>query len=219
MWVLQANRRMYGSSALPGRTGPRVEPRPDHAPLAAPRPFRGSRDRRARILSTHGSAGVWHRRYLDSELLLLETGAAQHRPALRRFEWNRGFGPTLRAGCPGLGSDPGVTAGAFGLALLTTLGVVFELFVVEKELLACCEDEIGAAVYTFQYAILEFHGRLPNRRWTDPAAAKRTLPSRFPVFVCCKQGARAATNGAAMNRLPKHSGKTERCHRAHAWCE
>jgi len=113
-------------------------------------------------LSTCDSYRVW--RCLHCKLLPLETGAAQDRPALRGFEGNRRFGPTLRAGCPGLCADPRVTAGAFGLALFAALRVVFELLIVEEELLARRENEIGAAVYTLQYAILEIHGRFPAGR-------------------------------------------------------
>jgi hypothetical protein len=43
------------------------------------------------------------------------------------------------------------------------LGVVFELFIVEEELLACCENKLGAAVNAFQDSIGEFHGRLPSQ--------------------------------------------------------
>jgi hypothetical protein len=41
------------------------------------------------------------------------------------------------------------------------LGVVFELFVVEKQLLAGGEHKVGSAVSTLQISISEFHGRLP----------------------------------------------------------
>jgi hypothetical protein len=49
----------------------------------------------------------------------------------------------------------------FGLALLAALGIVFELLVVEKDLLASREDELGAAVNALEDSICEFHGRLP----------------------------------------------------------
>lgn len=141
------------------------------APIPTPRPTKVLGRINRQEFSTCGGAGVW--RCLQSKLLFLETGAAQHGPALRGLEWNRGFGPTIRTGCPCFGADPRVTAGAFGLALLTPLRVVFELLIVEEELLARCEDEIGAAVYTLQYAILEFHGRLPNRE-TTPIRPQRS---------------------------------------------
>jgi len=43
------------------------------------------------------------------------------------------------------------------------LGVVLELLVVEEELLACCENKLGAAVNALQDSIGEFHGRLPSQ--------------------------------------------------------
>jgi hypothetical protein len=43
------------------------------------------------------------------------------------------------------------------------LGVVLELLVVEKDLLARCKNKFGAAVRALQYSIMEFHvGRLPS---------------------------------------------------------
>jgi hypothetical protein len=44
------------------------------------------------------------------------------------------------------------------------LGVVFELLVVEKQLLACGEYKLSAAVMTLQHSVYEFHGRLPQSR-------------------------------------------------------
>jgi hypothetical protein len=52
-------------------------------------------------------------------------------------------------------------ANALRLALLAALGVIRKLLVVEENLLACREDKLGSAVDTLQYAIGEFHGRLP----------------------------------------------------------
>jgi hypothetical protein len=46
--------------------------------------------------------------------------------------------------------------------LLAALGVILELFVVEKQLLARSEDEFLAAVNALQVAIRKFHGRLPR---------------------------------------------------------
>jgi hypothetical protein len=43
------------------------------------------------------------------------------------------------------------------------LGVVLELFIVEKELLARCKNKLGAAVNALQNSIGEFHGRLPSQ--------------------------------------------------------
>jgi hypothetical protein len=42
------------------------------------------------------------------------------------------------------------------------LGIVLELFIVEKELLARGEHKFGTAVRTLQNPIDEFHGRFPN---------------------------------------------------------
>jgi hypothetical protein len=42
------------------------------------------------------------------------------------------------------------------------LGVVFELFVVEKQLLASRKNELGAAVNTLQSLVEKFHGRHPK---------------------------------------------------------
>jgi hypothetical protein len=55
------------------------------------------------------------------------------------------------------------TAGALRLALLAVFGVVFELFIVEKELLAGRKNELGAAIDTFQDSISEFHGQLASQ--------------------------------------------------------
>jgi hypothetical protein len=44
------------------------------------------------------------------------------------------------------------------------LGLVFELLVVEKELLAGGEYKLCAAVAALQNSVDEFHGRLPQRR-------------------------------------------------------
>jgi hypothetical protein len=41
------------------------------------------------------------------------------------------------------------------------LGVVFELLIVEEQLLARRENELGAAIVALQHSIDEFHGRLP----------------------------------------------------------
>ena len=90
-------------------------------------------------------------------LLLLEAGAAQHRSALGGLERNRSFCSTFGTGGTGLRADALIAAGSFGLALFAVLGVVFKLFIVEKDLLACREDEFGAAVRALEYSIGEFH--------------------------------------------------------------
>jgi hypothetical protein len=66
------------------------------------------------------------------------------------------------------------------------LGVVLELFVVEEELLACCENKLGAAVNTLQDSIGEFHGRLPPQG-LPPKSAMAQLelagPGSLSFFV------------------------------------
>ena len=47
--------------------------------------------------------------------------------------------------------------GALGFATLATLGFVFELFIVEEELLAGGKNEISSAIDTLQNLILELH--------------------------------------------------------------
>jgi hypothetical protein len=64
----------------------------------------------------------------------------------------------------GFRSYPGTAIGALRLALLAALGVILEIFVVEKKLLTRGEDEIRSAINTLQNLIREFHGRLPRRR-------------------------------------------------------
>jgi hypothetical protein len=64
------------------------------------------------------------------------------------------------------------------------LGVVLELFIVEKNLLARGEHKFGAAVDTLEDSIGEFHGRLPTG--TDAEIGHSsfgTCRSRFPAFV------------------------------------
>jgi hypothetical protein len=51
--------------------------------------------------------------------------------------------------------------------LFTTLGVILELFVVEKQLLARSEDEFFAAINALQVSIRKFHGRLPRSQGNE----------------------------------------------------
>src|SRR5438309_63025 len=74
-------------------------------------------------------------------LHFLETRTAQNRPALRWPERDRGFYSARRAMRPGFRPYPGTPVGALRLALLAALGVIFEVFVVEEQLLTCGEDE------------------------------------------------------------------------------
>jgi hypothetical protein len=98
---------------------------------------------------------------LNRLALLLKAGTAEHWPALGRLEWHSGFGPALGTSGPSLGANLLVSTNPLRLALLATLGVVLELLVVEKDLLAGCKNKLGAAVDTCEYSIGEFHGRLP----------------------------------------------------------
>jgi len=93
--------------------------------------------------------------------LLLEADAAEDGAALGGLEGDRGFRAALRTGGPGLRAHPGAAAGALGLALLAVPGVIFELLVVEEQLLASGEDKLRAAVIAFQDSVGKLHGRLP----------------------------------------------------------
>jgi hypothetical protein len=98
----------------------------------------------------------------------LEAGSAEHGPALGWLEGHGCFSAALRARSASFGAHPEASARALGLALLAVLGVVFELFVVEKQLLAGGKHKVGATVSTFQYSIVEIHGRLPCNRELFP---------------------------------------------------
>lgn len=78
--------------------------------------------------------------------MLLETNAAQHGSALRRFEGNRGFSSTLGARRPCLRANLLVSAQTLGFALLATLRVVFKLLIVEEYLFASGKYKLGATV-------------------------------------------------------------------------
>jgi len=91
----------------------------------------------------------------------LETAAAKYWSALGGLEWNRSFGSTLGAGSACFRTHLLASAKPLRLALLAALGVVFELFIVEEDLLARSKNELGAAVNARQCSIGEFHGRLP----------------------------------------------------------
>jgi len=101
------------------------------------------------------------RRGSDHFPLFLETAAAKYRSALGGLEWNRSFGSTLGAGSARFRTHLLVSANPLCLALLAALGVVYELFIVEEDLLARSKNELGAAVNARQCSIGEFHGRLP----------------------------------------------------------
>src|ERR1700690_1415442 len=91
---------------------------------------------------------------------LLKAFTAEHRTSLRRAEWNCSFLPALRAGRFGLRplAVPLARAlRAFGLAVLTPLGLVFEALVGEKHLFAGGENKLLTAFRTLQDLIVVFH--------------------------------------------------------------
>jgi len=127
--------------------------------------------------------------------MLLKACSTQHRPALSRFEGNGGFRPALGTGGAGFRTHLLVSAQPLSLALFAALGVVFELFVVEEDLLASSEDKFCAAVNARKYSISEFHGRLPWK-WglVEIGLDAQDRRSRFPDSVRdSHHGARAAS--------------------------
>ena len=114
------------------------------------------------------------RRRLWLALLLLKTRPAKNRPALCRLEGNGCLCTALRACRPRFRANSLRSLGALGLALLAVFGVVFELFVVEKDLLACRKNKLGAAVDTLEDSIGEFHGRLPSQEMQPKSATALT---------------------------------------------
>jgi hypothetical protein len=89
------------------------------------------------------------------------------------------------------------------------LGIIFELLVVEEQLLARGENKLGAAVNTLQHSIGEFHGRLPSQGLPPKSAmAQQEIAGRGSLisFVAL-QGARTALkNRAAFELLPGRAG-------------
>lgn len=83
-------------------------------------------------------------------------------------------------------------AGALRLALFAMLGVVFELFIVEEDLLAGGKNKFGAAVAALQDSIGEFHDRLPQNRDEAPKSAmaqeKRAGRGSLFAFVILNKG-------------------------------
>ena len=94
-------------------------------------------------------------------MLLLEAGAAEHRPALCWPEGHRRLCAALRTDSVGLGAYPFAAARLLGLALLAALGVVRKLFLMEEQLFACGKHKLGTAVTALQFPICKFHGRFP----------------------------------------------------------
>jgi hypothetical protein len=99
---------------------------------------------------------------------LLKAFAAENWAPLRRFKRDGGFLTALGAGgaslrlveglLPGLARDS-EHSDPFRLANLATLGLVLELLVMKKQLLAGGEYKVGTAVNTLQDLVLEFHLR------------------------------------------------------------
>jgi hypothetical protein len=104
----------------------------------------------------------WSRLPELPSLRFLEAGPAQHRPALRGTKGYRRLLAACRAPGARLSTDARTSVCTLSFALLAALGVIFKLFIVEKELLSGGENELIAAVNTFEDSILKFHGRLPR---------------------------------------------------------
>jgi hypothetical protein len=62
----------------------------------------------------------------------------------------------------GFAQNPDVSVGALRFAILAVLGIVPELFLLEKGLLRCGKDEIGAALYALQNAVLKLRVSRPR---------------------------------------------------------
>lgn len=93
------------------------------------------------------------------------------------------------------------------------LGIVFELFVVEEKLLAGGEYEFSAAIVALEDLILEFHGRLPQRR--DRAESAMILdcsPVPSPCLVLCTKGpGRKSSGNNAQSAGETGDPETSRC--------
>jgi hypothetical protein len=88
------------------------------------------------------------------------------------------------------------------------LGVVLELLVVEKQLLAGGEDKFGAAIATFQTSVDEFHwpASLGQGNNLKSATDKNTCRSRLPVIVpVSKQGPGPLKGKRQIDLLPEPS--------------
>jgi hypothetical protein len=70
-----------------------------------------------------------------------------------------------------------------GFAWLAALGVVFKLFVVEKELFARGKDEFFFAIYTLEHSIRKFHGRLPYAGKSDGISHPHARAVLFPCLL------------------------------------
>jgi hypothetical protein len=89
------------------------------------------------------------------------------------------------------------------------LGIVLKLLVVEEDLLACCKNEIGAAVNTLQDSIGEFHGRLPSQGMHPKSATalkKLAGPGSLSSFVLRFKGPDRTQNMAVRELYPGKPG-------------
>ena len=80
--------------------------------------------------------------------LLLEAGAAEHRPALIGAEWDSGLGAAFGTNGAGFRTRPSGARGSLGLAFLAVLRIVDKLFRVEKSLFVRGKGKVLAANYT-----------------------------------------------------------------------
>lgn len=122
--------------------------------------------------------------------LLLKTFPTENRPALRGLEGNCRLLAALGASGSGFGLSrrlPGSrrtqNSDAFCLAGFTAFGFVFELLIVKKQLFACGENKISAAVDTLEYLVLEFHPLTPfpgciPRAWESESLSVRAIAHR-----------------------------------------
>jgi len=114
----------------------------------------------------------------DCGAFLLEATPTKNWTALSRLEGDGGFRAALRANGARLRAHRPGAGCPFGLALFAPLGVVFELFVEEKELLARSEHEIVPAVHALENFVDELHP-LPS-----PLAEAPTEPRAIPAVHC-----------------------------------
>jgi len=107
----------------------------------------------ARLYRLSIARGSLLRRALTAQ----EALAAEYRPALSRLEGDRGFPAALGAGGGGLrlALSPGRTALALVLTVLTPLGFVLEVLIVEEVLFSRREYEIRTAIDALEGAVLE----------------------------------------------------------------
>jgi hypothetical protein len=97
---------------------------------------------------------------------LLEALPAKDWTTLRRLEGDGSLLAAARTIRPSFhlrviaGRGGSYRGGPFGLAGFATFRFVLELLVVEEQLFTSCKHEVGAAVYTLQNLVLEFHGEL-----------------------------------------------------------